>query len=76
MNTERTRLDKILGNNEVKALISALGLQHPRVIGHSGGAAAATLAAADHPDLMACLILEDPCWGTGWGEWESLKVHM
>ncbi|MCL4562485.1 MAG: DNA gyrase subunit B, partial [Chloroflexi bacterium] len=25
MNTERTRLDKILGNNEVKALISALG---------------------------------------------------
>ena len=25
LNTERTRLDKILGNNEVKALISALG---------------------------------------------------
>jgi len=61
---------------DLVALISALGLQHPRVIGHSGGAAAATLAAADHPDLMACLILEDPCWGTGWGEWESLAVNM
>ncbi len=61
---------------DLMALISALGLQRPRVIGHSGGAAAATLAAADRPDLMACLILEDPCWGTGWGAWESLAVGM
>jgi N-formylmaleamate deformylase len=61
---------------DLVALIAALGLRRPRVIGHSGGAAAATLAAADHPDLMACLILEDPCWGTGWGAWESLAVGM
>jgi pimeloyl-ACP methyl ester carboxylesterase len=61
---------------DLVALIAALGLQRPRVIAHSGGAAAATLAAADHPELMACLILEDPCWGTGWGEWDALAVGM
>jgi len=61
---------------DLVALISALGLQRPRVIAHSGGAAAAMIAAADHPDLMTCLILEDPCWGTGWGEWASLTVGM
>jgi len=61
---------------DLVALIAALGLQRPRVIGHSGGAAAVTLAAADHPDLMACLILEDPCWGTGWGAWDSMTVGM
>ena len=62
--------------DDLAALIAALDLERPRVIGHSGGAAAAMLAAASHPDLMACLILQDPCWGTGWGEWESLMVRM
>ena len=62
--------------DDLVALISALDLQHPRVIRHSSGAAAATLAAAGRPDFMACLILEDPCWGTGWGDWESMAVGM
>ncbi|MCO6452646.1 MAG: alpha/beta fold hydrolase [Caldilineales bacterium] len=48
-------------------LIATLGLKHPRVIAHSGGAAAAMIAAADHPDLMAGLVLYDPCWGSGGG---------
>ena len=61
---------------DLVALIAALGLELPRVIGHSGGAAAATLAAASHSDLMACLILEDPCWGTRGGGWDSTKVGM
>ncbi len=56
---------------DLVALIVALGLERPRVIGHSSGAIAAMLAAAGHPDLMTCLILEDPPWGTGWGDWES-----
>jgi N-formylmaleamate deformylase len=61
---------------DLAALIAALGLERPRGLGHSGGAAAATLAAASHPDLMACLILEDPPWGTGWGQWEPLTAGM
>ena len=57
-------------------LIAALGVERPRVIAHSGGAAAAIIAAADHPDLMAGLILYDPCWGSGWGGWETTVVGM
>jgi N-formylmaleamate deformylase len=61
---------------DLVALIAALGLERPRVIGHSSGAAAAMLAAASHPDLMACLILEDPNWGTGWGEFAAGAERM
>lgn len=58
-------------------LIAALGLEHPRVIAHSGGAAAAIVAAADNPDLMAGLILYDPCWGSGWGGgWQTTVIGM
>ncbi len=61
---------------DLVALIEALGLEHPRLIAHSGGAAAAIIAAAAHPDLMASLILYDPCWGRGWGGWETTVVGM
>jgi pimeloyl-ACP methyl ester carboxylesterase len=61
---------------DLVALIAALGLERPRVIAHSGGAAAAMIAAADHPDLMAGLILYDPCWGSGWGGWETTVMGM
>jgi N-formylmaleamate deformylase len=56
---------------DLVALIAALDLERPRVIGHSSGAAAAMLAAASQPNLMACLILEDPNWGTGWGDFSA-----
>lgn len=52
-------------------LITALDLESPRVLAHSGGAAAATIVAAAHPDLMAGLVLYDPCWGSGWGGWQK-----
>jgi len=61
---------------DLAALITVLGLARPRVIAHSGGAAAAIIAAADHPDLMAGLILYDPCWGSGWGGWEKTVEGM
>jgi N-formylmaleamate deformylase len=57
-------------------LISALDVERPRVIAHSGGAAAAIIAAANDPNLMAGLILYDPCWGSGWGGWENTCVGM
>jgi pimeloyl-ACP methyl ester carboxylesterase len=62
--------------NDLAALIAALGLERPRVLGHSGGAMAAALAAADHADLFAGLILVDPAWGSGWGPWESVAAEL
>ena len=41
-------------------LVEVLGLDHPILLGHSAGAAAAMIAAADRPDLISALILEDP----------------
>ena len=57
-------------------LIAVLGVERPKVIAHSGGAAAAIIAASSYPDLMASLILYDPCWGSGWGGWENTCVGM
>jgi pimeloyl-ACP methyl ester carboxylesterase len=61
---------------DLAALIEALGLERPRMLAHSGGAAAAILVAAEHPDLFAALILDDPCWGSGWGGWETTTVGL
>lgn len=61
---------------DLAALISALGLERPRVVAHSAGAAAAMIAATDHPDLMTALILYEPCWGSGWGGWEMTVMGM
>ena len=48
---------------DVAALIPALGLVQPAVIGFSNGGAIATQLAAEHPALVGRLILEDPGWG-------------
>jgi N-formylmaleamate deformylase len=45
---------------DVAVLIQELGLQAPRLIGHSMGAATATRVAADYPTLVHSVILEDP----------------
>jgi N-formylmaleamate deformylase len=57
-------------------LITSLELERPGVLAHSGGAAAAMIAAAGYPDLMSSLILYDPCWGSGWGGWETTAKEM
>lgn len=59
---------------DLAGLIAALNLEHPRVIGHSGGAAAAAIFAANHPHLPSCLIVEDPPWGNGWGSWDAQAI--
>jgi len=43
-------------------LINALKLKKPGVIGHSMGAATAAAFAANNPDLVRSVILEDPPW--------------
>ena len=57
-------------------LMEALHVDRPRVVAHSGGAAAAAIAAAEDPDLMSGLVLYDPCWGSGWGGWASTVTGL
>jgi len=45
---------------DLVALIQALGLQKPILMGHSMGAAIVAAAAAMYPDLPRAVILEDP----------------
>lgn len=45
---------------DVVALISALKLDHPVLIGRSNGAMTAYLAAAQHPSLVRALVMEEP----------------
>ena len=47
---------------DLVALVEALGLTRPAVIGHSMGASTAAIAAATHPGMFRCVILEDPPW--------------
>ena len=47
---------------DLAGLIRALGLQRPAVVGHSMGAATAAVAAANYPDLIGAVVLEDPPW--------------
>jgi N-formylmaleamate deformylase len=48
--------------DDLVALREALQLEHPAVIGHSMGGSTASVAAAGHPGLFRCLVLEDPVW--------------
>ena len=47
---------------DVLAVIQELNLIKPVVIGHSMGAVTAAHLAAAYPDLLSCVILEDPPW--------------
>ncbi len=47
---------------DVAGLIRELALEQPRLLGHSMGAATAALLAADHPQLIRSILLEDPPW--------------
>ena len=46
--------------DDMAALIGALDLRQPVLIGHSMGAATAALAAARYPGLARAIVLEDP----------------
>jgi pimeloyl-ACP methyl ester carboxylesterase len=53
------RFDLVADLNE---LIDALNLNRPGIIGHSMGAAVAATFAANYPEKLALLVLEDPPW--------------
>lgn len=48
--------------DDAAGLVEALDLRHITVLGHSMGAATASLLAVRHPHLVRCLVLEDPGW--------------
>lgn len=52
---------------DLAAVITALGLEKPAVLGHSMGAGTALVLAGAHPDLVGSILLEDPpAWWTAW----------
>ena len=61
---------------DLVGLIATLDLKHPRAIGHSGGAAIVAAVAANYPDLLTCVILEDPPFGSGWGAWTTVTEGL
>jgi N-formylmaleamate deformylase len=55
---------------DLVGVIRALKLDRPGLMGHSMGANTVAFTAATHPDIVSCVILEDPPWrvrdpGTG-----------
>ena len=52
--------DYAMQGDDLAAVIAALGLERPVVVGHSMGCGAALHLAAQHPDLVRALVLEDP----------------
>lgn len=47
---------------DLAGLIDVLGLDKPALLGHSMGAGTAAYLAADRPELVSKIILEDPPW--------------
>lgn len=47
---------------DLHSIVTSLGLDRPVLIGHSMGAAAIALAAAQYPELSRAIVLEDPAW--------------
>ncbi len=62
---------------EAAGLIRALDLDRVALMGHSMGAATAAEVAGADPDLVACVVLEDPPWRDQWeatpGRWDYLR---
>lgn len=48
--------------DDLLALIAALGLERPAVLGHSMGANTAAMAAGRGPEAIGAVLLEDPPW--------------
>jgi N-formylmaleamate deformylase len=48
--------------DDLAAVISALRLDHPNVLGHSMGGSTVAGLAAGYPNLVSKIILEDPPW--------------
>lgn len=60
-----TGYDPLTQANDLAGVIVGLGLERPRVLGHSMGAVTALVLAGIQPDLPGAILLEDPpSWWT------------
>jgi N-formylmaleamate deformylase len=50
------------GGDDLVALVQALGIERPALLGHSMGANTVAQASSARPELFRCAILEDPPW--------------
>lgn len=75
------------GGDDLIAVVTALGLKAPALLGHSMGAATVAHAAGLRPELFSCAILEDPPWRDDWSalrqqaqaeppNWQALPVDQ
>ena len=74
---QSSRIDPVIRFDLVEDLHDltvALGLQKPGIMGHSMGAATAAGFAAKYPDMLSCLVLEDPPWTDAPTQEESQKT--
>lgn len=60
---------------DIAALIDALGLDRPVLMGHSLGGQAATAIAALYPGKVRGIILEDPAWFLGLAPLEQRRAN-
>ncbi len=58
----RDRFDDAIRVSDLRSVVSALGLDHPSMMGHSMGASTIALAVAANPGLARAVVLEDPAW--------------
>ena len=75
----------VFGDGEdLVALVQALGLEKPAIMGHSMGGATVAHAAGLRPELFRCAVLEDPPWRDSWEnvprppmpDWQSMTEEQ
>ena len=80
-------LVRVDGGEDLVAVVTALGLEKPALLGHSMGAATVAHAAGLRPELFSCVILEDPPWRDDWSairqqpqtpapDWQALSIEQ
>ena len=60
---------------DVAGVMRALGVAAAGLVGHSMGAMTAAVAAAHYPELVTCLVLEDPPWSDDAPSKEDRAIH-
>jgi len=60
---------------DLAGLIQALELETPALMGHSMGADTTAAVAVEYPELVGCIVLEDPPWFSPDSPWASQRLN-